>query len=263
MHLVANFSTNPIIITTSASPANGGSCQGGGMYALNQICMLIAQPATGYSFANWTENGNIVSSYFQYPFTVTANKNIVAHFNVLPSCSAQFTLVPDSTVLHHYFIINNASGAAPLHYFWSWCDGSYDSIAYPTHTYAASGYYNICLTIYDALGCSASYCYNSNLLKSTNNIISIEVIQEGVGIKPEKTSNQLRIYPNPTKDKLSIESNSNDIQSINIVNLIGQSLYTAVISGNATIDVSSFPKGVYFLRLNTNKETVVKKFVKE
>ncbi|MCX6231806.1 MAG: T9SS type A sorting domain-containing protein [Bacteroidetes bacterium] len=263
MNLVANFSTNPIFITASVSPVNAGNIQGGGMYALNQSCNLIAHPATGYSFANWTENGNTVSTYYHYPFTVTANRNLVAHFNALPTCSAQFTLVPDSTLLHHYFIINNATGAAPLHYVWSWGDGTSDSVAYPSHTYAASGNYNICLTITDALSCSAIFCYNASLQKSTNTIISLQVIQGGVGIRPEKTENQLRIYPNPAKDNLSIESNFKSEQNLDIVNLIGQSVFTTKIYGNTTIDVSALPKGIYFLRLNTNKETVVKKFVKE
>jgi hypothetical protein len=262
MNLVAHFTTNPFTISTTSSPANGGSCVGNGIYAPNQFCLLLVKPNPGFSFVNLTENGNIISTYIYNYLTVTSNMNLVANFTPLP-CSAYFTLVPDSMLLHHYFIIPNATGIAPFNYSWNWGDGTFDSIAYPSHTYAASGNYNISLHITDAVGCTSAYSYYASLQKSTDNIISIDVIQESVGLLPEKTSDKIRIYPNPAKDNISIESNSNSKQRLDIVNLIGQTVYSAYIYGKTTVDVSTFSRGIYFLRLNTMNETVVKKFVKE
>jgi len=69
-------------------------------------------------------------------------------------CLAQFAMVPDTIILHHYYVINNALGTPPLSYLWNWGDGTHDTIAYPSHTYSAAGYYNICLTISDYTGCT-------------------------------------------------------------------------------------------------------------
>ena len=72
-----------------------------------------------------------------------------------------------------------------------------------------------------------------------------------------------KIYPNPTTDKLTIELNSNINQSLEIVNLIGQTVFTTNIIKKATINTSAFANGVYILKISSDKETVVRKFVKE
>ena len=77
------------------------------------------------------------------------------------------------------------------------------------------------------------------------------------------TNNNISIYPNPAKDNITIETNSNTEQRLEIVNLIGQTVYTNIINRKAAINTSAFANGVYFLKLYTDKETVVKKFVKE
>jgi len=83
-----------------------------------------------------------------------------------------------------------------------------------------------------------------------------------LGIK-ENTLNNISIYPNPTKDNLTIEINSTKEQRLEIINLIGQTIYTNIINKKATINTSAFANGVYIIKLYTNKETIVRKFVKE
>lgn len=74
----------------------------------------------------------------------------------------------------------------------------------------------------------------------------------------------LELYPNPTKENLTIETNSNTNQSLEIINIVGQTIYTSTFSKKTTIDVSRFPKGVYILKIiNKDKESIVKKFIKE
>ena len=83
------------------------------------------------------------------------------------------------------------------------------------------------------------------------------------GIKESVLDNNIKIYPNPTKDNLTIETNSNTEQRLEIINLIGQTVYTIYINKKATINTSAFANGVYILKLSSDKETVVRKFVKE
>ena len=80
--LVANFQAQPqnYNITVSANPSNGGNVAGGGTYQQGQSCTVTATANTGYAFANWTENGNVVSSQANYTFTVNGNRTLVANF---------------------------------------------------------------------------------------------------------------------------------------------------------------------------------------
>ena len=81
-NLVAHFQLQSFTITATADPSNGGSVAGGGTYNYNQSCTVTATLNTGYTFVNWTENGSVVSSNASYTFTVTANRNLVAHFQL-------------------------------------------------------------------------------------------------------------------------------------------------------------------------------------
>ena len=60
-----------------------------------------------------------------------------------------------------------------------------------------------------------------------------------------------------------MKTNLNTQQKIEISNLMGQTIYTYYIYNKATINTSAFAKGVYILKLNSDKETVVRKIVKE
>ncbi len=81
-NLVANFTQNqPIyLVTLTASPANGGTTAGQGNYASGTSVTITAQANPGFTFSNWTENGNVVSTNSSYTFTLTANRNVVANF---------------------------------------------------------------------------------------------------------------------------------------------------------------------------------------
>ena len=67
-------------ITVSANPTNAGNVTGGGTYNEGTYCSVMATPANGYEFINWTENGNVVSTSASYTFLVTGNRNLVANF---------------------------------------------------------------------------------------------------------------------------------------------------------------------------------------
>ena len=85
--LVANFTYVPptYTITVSANPTNGGNVTGGGTFQQGQSRTVVATPAANYTFTNWTENGNVVSTSASYTFTVNANRTLVANFTYIPS----------------------------------------------------------------------------------------------------------------------------------------------------------------------------------
>ena len=78
--LVANFALNNYAISLSAIPITGGTTSGGGVKTGGSPVTVIAAPNPGYAFANWTENGDVISSSSSYTFTATANRTLVANF---------------------------------------------------------------------------------------------------------------------------------------------------------------------------------------
>jgi hypothetical protein len=200
-----------------------------------------------------------------YDVNATGNDAITLAngFEIVPiSCSAMFSLVPDSAILHHYFVYNNASGIPPLSYVWSWGDGTYDSIAYPTHTYSVAGNYTICLDITDSTGCHSTYCDSSNIQKSENSIVSLDVVPGITGIDKNELSSQIMIYPNPASDQFTIECPPKSVVEIFTIN--GQSLQTILCKNKKTgIDVSNLPSGIYFIKVRTDKGMAVKKIMKQ
>jgi len=74
-------------ISLSASPSSGGIVDGGGTFPIGTNIVAKATPATGYNFANWTENGQVVSTSQWYSFTASANRQLVANFVAFPTLS--------------------------------------------------------------------------------------------------------------------------------------------------------------------------------
>ena len=82
--LVANFITNSYFIEASTNIPNSGNITGTGLYYKGQTASLTAVPSTGYSFVNWTENGEIVTSTPVFSFTTRSNRNLIANFTQNP-----------------------------------------------------------------------------------------------------------------------------------------------------------------------------------
>jgi hypothetical protein len=78
--ITANFALNQYTIVASASPAVGGSVEGAGVYTHGDTVNLTTTANTGYSFLNWTENGQEISTEDSYSFTATGNRTLAANF---------------------------------------------------------------------------------------------------------------------------------------------------------------------------------------
>ena len=83
--LVANFEAQApteYTITVSANPSNGGTVTGGGTYQHDDQCTVEATMNEGYTFINWTEDGEVASTNARYTFIVNSDRNLVANFQV-------------------------------------------------------------------------------------------------------------------------------------------------------------------------------------
>jgi hypothetical protein len=79
----------------------------------------------------------------------------------------------------------------------------------------------------------------------------------------EAEISQVRISPNPSSDGVKIQSMA-EISQLNVFNQAGQLVYE--INSNSTVvdvDVSEFDSGIYFVRIFTNNDVVIRKLVVE
>jgi len=75
-------------VDTSVSPPNGGTTTGDGVYTNGTKATVIATPAPGFAFVNWTDNGTVVSNApSSYTFTNLINRSLVANFVPVPQLS--------------------------------------------------------------------------------------------------------------------------------------------------------------------------------
>ena len=76
------FPTDLYNSTVSANPAEAGTVNGGGTYRFGETCTVTATPIIDhYSFVNWTQNGEEVSTEASYSFIVTNDVDLVANFS--------------------------------------------------------------------------------------------------------------------------------------------------------------------------------------
>jgi uncharacterized repeat protein (TIGR02543 family) len=96
--LVANFAPLPagqLAVVLSSNPIAGGTNSGSGAYATGTVVTVAATPNAGFTFANWTEGGVVVSSSATYQFPITANRTLVANYSVV--AASQFALTLSSS----------------------------------------------------------------------------------------------------------------------------------------------------------------------
>ncbi|MEI6823635.1 MAG: T9SS type A sorting domain-containing protein [Bacteroidota bacterium] len=259
---------------TAATTYTTGTLLGGGTVVAYQ---------TGTTF---TDNGPLTSGIHYYYFVFAANSNclngpvylstspltgnaIITHDVLVSSIIAPTgSVATNSTQTVTIRIKNNGSAnetsflvaykvnsLTPVSENWSGALAHGDSVSYSFLT-----------TLVAPAGANFTLCAYTKLttdLDTANDKTCKTISLTNVGINENVTSANVKISPNPAKDNLTIEINSNKEQRLEILNLIGQTVYTSTLTKKATINTSAFANGVYILKLSTDKESVVRKFVKE
>jgi len=135
-------------------------------------------------------------------------------------------------------------------YNWNFGDGSPNTDdATATHTYTSNDEYVVVLTLTNDCG--------TTTLTTTVNC-------SGVGIKEvDLGKDELKLYPNPTADNVTIENTSNlNMEYITVFNVLGQVVYqnTPQSANKHQLNVGKMASGLYTVRIKTNKGMVVRKF---
>lgn len=207
-----------------------------------------------------TTNGPNCFNYYTDSITVTNSPN-------QPACNSGFVIIPDTTGNGNLTIINSSTGTN-LDYLWDFGDGTLSSLETPNHTYSSFGPFNLCLTVEDNLGCSSTYCdsigINGTMMKTgggfTINVVSTN--DNSLNVANEYSLQpSLRIYPNPTSDKLFISCDF-VISQIELVTTTGK-LLSIETKDLKYIDVSTLPAGNYLIKIKGENITLNRTFVKK
>ncbi|MEI6822776.1 MAG: T9SS type A sorting domain-containing protein [Bacteroidota bacterium] len=184
--------------------------------------------------------GNFDNLIIYYPSGTLGRTYVYVDDVSVCECSFKFSLGNDTTLCVGESLILKPNMPNAIY---TWQDSSHTSTYKVTQagTYWVSAYfaeYNF--TTYDTINIAYINC---DTIDTINNIISI--------------------YPNPATNNLTIETNFNEEHRLEIINLLGQTIYTTYIGRKSIINTSNYSCGLYILKIYTDKEIVVRKFVKE
>ncbi len=174
---------------------------------------------------------------------VAKYKNVNCNCNLLlPEFTATATSI--STISFSY------TGQTPYTFLsWNFGDGTtLTSNPSPSHTYTASGYYPVCVTVVNGCG-SNTICHRVKVTLPN----AVEELRQ----------HSVNIYPNPAADVLYLNHIQPDIV-VEVYNLQGQKLMRKSLNeGQDEMNIHMLPQGVYLLRFTDKSgRQTIKRIVK-
>ncbi len=79
----ANFYQVLFHINANALPLEGGQVTGNGYYYIEEEAELVATSNEGWTFVNWSENGNIISEDSTIVISVNEDRDLIANFEII------------------------------------------------------------------------------------------------------------------------------------------------------------------------------------
>lgn len=184
------------------------------------------------------------------------------------NCTASYFVDSTSSNASGINIYNNstpvASGTASVSYGWDFGDGNTSTLQYPTHQYASSGMYNVCLTISvmdSGSTCTDTYCHTLGV-DSLGNVyyknggpgFSLNVFDPATVGLNENVLSQVSLYPNPATDNVTIDLGASVDGNVNwaIYDLKGAKLAAGEISEmRSDINLADLNNGIYVLTIES------------
>ena len=179
----------------------------------------------------------------------------------------------------------SSGGTGNYQYLWDFGDGTTSTDPFPTHEYATSGPYTLCLTITDSAGCTDTYCEEVIVnedgflgmapgdepdggSRSTFTIHVLHELPTSVAEQPVLEAGGL--WPNPVSGELNLALNSSRSGTIeiHIIAADGRSVATrqlALITGTnrVQLDVQGMSAGIYLLQMVHQGQRMTIRFVKD
>lgn len=149
-------------------------------------------------------------------------------------------------------------------WIWDFGDSQTSSEASPSHTYTAAGDYNVLLYVENS---QANW---DTILKmvSVAETVSILVVGENGGDVKSINSSLIKISPNPTTGKVTINlskvPNFGKLVEITISNITGKLMFNkqaSIANNQLQLDLSAYDKGLYFVKIQSRDGVITKKLI--
>jgi hypothetical protein len=92
---------------------------------------------------------------------------------------------------------------------------------------------------------------------------NLSLVNLGVLSTPEFSASRVKVYPNPANDFINIESNDTEISEVALYDILGKQLLSQNELANNRLDISNLTKGVYFMKISANGNSITKKIIKK
>lgn len=171
----------------------------------------------------------------------------------------------------------NRSGATPntiINYAWDFGDGTTGSGAFPTHTYAGNGPYQLCLSIWASDSSGLDTCYkqtcmsiafdaNGNFVhKSQQQGFLLNILDPNIGIEEQSLEMvEVQIFPNPAKGRASKVIWQGDFEAeVEIVNAQG-AIVQKLDQVKSGFELQNLESGFYFVKMHINGQVIVQRYI--
>ncbi|MBI3232545.1 MAG: T9SS type A sorting domain-containing protein [Bacteroidetes bacterium] len=191
----------------------------------------------------WNGSTSAWVSYILVTYTYDANKNQTS--SLFQSWDTQSSSWKN-TYSHTFTYDLNKNMLTDLFKTYN-VGGTWDNTELDTYTYDADNnqlsevYQDWVIASGNWLNTDSSHYYYTKKNTNPNNGVALLNV----------ANKELNIYPNPATNIATINFETTSKEILTIVNLLGEQVYTQSYIANQTIDLSSFSKGIYIVKVGT------------
>ena len=209
------------------------------------------QGTWNFTGSGWSSDNDGVAQYFYSQANAADDWLISPEFRGVGLSASFDYLVRDATYPEEFSVYVIAPGQTYTNATEVISAQSYTNTEFEQHTIDLSAYDNQNIRI--AIHATS----DANMY----GIVIDNFVINGATDITEIDSPSLSIYPNPATTILNVEAEG--FSTIEMVNVLGQVVYSANATSNMQINVSNLDNGVYFVRLNGANGTATQKFIKK
>ena len=86
---------------------------------------------------------------------------------------------------------------------------------------------------------------------------------DGFASLSNTNAKKIKVFPNPTTEKITIDSPNDEVNLLDILDLNGKIIYSSSFSTTKTIQVSNWAKGLYFVKITGTNTIINQTFIVE
>ena len=98
-------------------------------------------------------------------------------------------------------------------------------------------------------------------IKGTNNVFFdisnanfvISDMEPTVGVSDINVATNIKVYPNPAAEQLTIKNSGSDKLTLRLYNAVGQNVWSGEVVNSVVLPVSHYARGLYYLQINNGK----------